>query len=127
MNGNNIKTRIKRDGRGGKREGAGRPFGSKSRVTSEFKQYVRQYTEKAIEFYVSVLNDPEADLVWKFAAADRLLDRGYGRPAQEVNVSQEHNMPVEFKTFEEVRQGLVECGLDIRSAPLQLVDLRKDN
>jgi hypothetical protein len=43
-----------------------------------------QHTEKVVAFYAQVLQDPEVPVGLRMAAADRLLDRAYGKPPQAV-------------------------------------------
>lgn len=76
--------------RGGKRAGAGRPLGAKSRATKEAKatleELARSYTDRALNTLISVAEKSESDSA-RVAAATALLDRGYGRPHQSQTVT----------------------------------------
>lgn len=78
-------------GRGGKRPGAGRPKGSRSEVTKEqqatISDLARSYTEMAIRALAEVAETGSDSA--RVAAANSLLDRGYGKPVQ----STEHSGP----------------------------------
>ena len=71
--------------RGGKREGAGRKKGSQSRATREQKatlsDLAKAHTEIALKALVSVATKSESDSA-RVAAANAILDRGYGKPTQ---------------------------------------------
>lgn len=76
--------------RGGKRPGAGRPKGARSRATREQKatlqELARAHTETALKVLVQVAKESESDSA-RVAAANALLDRGYGRPSQALEHS----------------------------------------
>jgi hypothetical protein len=86
MKSNAIKKHTKR---GGKRPGSGRKKGTPNRLTSSLKQYAAQYGTEAIDKLVEVMRNPEAPLNSVVAAARELLDRGFGKPVQTVEVSGE--------------------------------------
>lgn len=86
MKSNQIKKHSKR---GGKRPGSGRKKGTPNRLTSSLKQYAAQYGTEAIDKLVEVMRNPEAPLNSVVAAARELLDRGFGKPIQSVEVSGE--------------------------------------
>jgi hypothetical protein len=86
MNSNVIKKHSKR---GGKRPGSGRKKGIPNRMTGSLKQYAAQYGTEAIDKLVEVMRNPEAPLNSVVAAARELLDRGFGKPVQTVEVSGE--------------------------------------
>jgi len=43
-----------------------------------------------------------------------------------LNVNRDTNVSVKFETFEDVQRGLQDFGLDIKSSPLKLVGLSKN-
>jgi hypothetical protein len=47
------------------------------------------YTDEIILFWAKVMRDEGAPLMARLAAADRLMDRGYGKPAVAVETTQE--------------------------------------
>jgi len=77
--------------RGGKRPGAGRPKGSRNKVTEEKRKRLadlaQEYTEEALEALVSVVRDGEAPHSAKVNAATALLDRAHGKPTQSTELS----------------------------------------
>lgn len=77
---------------GGKRAGAGRPKGRASRATIQQKgtlsELARQHTDVALTALVQVATKGESETA-RVAAANAILDRGYGRPTQ----SHEHSGP----------------------------------
>lgn len=81
--------------RGGARPGAGRPKGAKDRLTREagatISEMARAYTDVAIAALARIAEHGESESA-QVAAANALLDRGYGKASQPV----EHNgeMPV---------------------------------
>lgn len=73
-------------GRGGKREGAGRPKGSPNKATAAIRDIAGQYTEQAVNALVSILAGGEGiPAAAQVAAAKELLDRAHGKPTQAVD------------------------------------------
>ncbi|WP_240233603.1 hypothetical protein [Devosia lacusdianchii] len=76
--------------RGGIRPGAGRPQGGKSRATKQAKatlsELARAYTTTALNVLVSVAQKGESESA-RVAAANAILDRGYGKPKQSHEVA----------------------------------------
>src|SRR5688500_7301387 len=56
--------------------------GGRPRVLGKLQELARKHTRKAIETIAGVMNDPKCDPRARVAAANALLDRGYGKPAQ---------------------------------------------
>jgi hypothetical protein len=90
--------------RGGKREGAGRKQGSKDRKPRsspviiakaqekrELREAARQFTHDALTTLAAICNEGQSEAA-RVSAACALLDRGYGRPTQQV----ETGSPGEF-------------------------------
>ncbi|MDO9271375.1 MAG: hypothetical protein Q7T96_19910 [Methylobacter sp.] len=78
--------------RGGKRPGSGRRPGTPNKSTVSLKNMASEYTAEAVKVLVEVMRDPESPPAVKIQAADKLLDRGHGRPAitidpQEINLN----------------------------------------
>jgi hypothetical protein len=76
---------------GGKRLGAGRPKGSRALTllasTGErmgFYEAARRYDQEALRVIASVMMDDKQPASLRLAAANDLLDRGYGKPPQAV-------------------------------------------
>ena len=72
--------------RGGKRPGAGRPLGAISKLTRPLRELAALHSEDCIAVLVELRDHAEAEQV-RLAAANALLDRGHGRPRQEVDVN----------------------------------------
>lgn len=72
---------------GGKREGAGRPAGSKNKITADVKEIAQAYGEEAVKALVEIVRDGEAPHAARVSAVKELLDRGYGKAKQAVEHS----------------------------------------
>jgi hypothetical protein len=85
--------------RGGKRDGAGRKkrsFAALSRlppakpeIKHELREIAREYSGPAIEALVKVCREGKSETA-RVAAASALLDRGYGKPGQHIDVTARH-------------------------------------
>lgn len=88
---------------GGKRLGAGRPKGSKTRWrkedTAELAERAREHAEDAVQTILDLMREGESEQV-RLNAAMSILDRGYGKPKQAVNV--DANVRVSEMTDEEL-------------------------
>jgi hypothetical protein len=71
-----------RFGAGNKANPGGRP-----KEIGHVRELARQHTEDAIRTLVEVMHDPEEKGPARVAAAQALLDRGYGRPPQSLEHS----------------------------------------
>lgn len=78
--------------RGGRREGAGRPAGRRNIATrsqgASLSELARKHTADALSVLVSVAKNSDSDSA-RVAAANAILDRGYGKPRQ----AHEHSGP----------------------------------
>lgn len=78
--------------RGGRRPGAGRPQGGRSRATKQAKSTLsdlaREHTKTALDVLVKVAKTGESESA-RVSAANAILDRAYGKPSQ----SHEHSGP----------------------------------
>jgi hypothetical protein len=74
--------------RGGPRPGSGRPRGSKDKATRQagatLGELARAHTAEALQAILSTLRNTDSDTA-RIAAANALLDRGYGKPSQSVD------------------------------------------
>ena len=83
-------------GRGGRRSGAGRPAGSRNKITlvraadaKTLTDLAREKTEAALCALESIMNNVEAPASARVSAATVLLDRAWGRPAQRVELDED--------------------------------------
>ncbi|OCJ12480.1 hypothetical protein A6U86_05515 [Rhizobium sp. AC27/96] len=71
--------------RGGRRQGAGRPQGARSRATKTHKatlsDLAREHTSVALTALVDIAKGGESESA-RVSAANALLDRAYGKPTQ---------------------------------------------
>lgn len=67
----------------GERRG-GREKGVPNKATRTLKEMAREYTAEALAVLVEVATGGESEAA-KVAAANSLLDRGYGKPSQVLN------------------------------------------
>lgn len=76
--------------RGGRRPGAGRPQGGKSRATKQAKatlsDLAKAHTATALQVLVDVAKKGESESA-RVAAANAILDRAYGKPSQALQHS----------------------------------------
>lgn len=79
--------------RGGRRPGAGRPLGSPNKLTRPLKELAALHTEDCIAVLVELRDHAEAEQV-RLAAANALLDRGHGRPRQEVDGNDDNQVSI---------------------------------
>lgn len=92
----------------------GRPFkkgesgnpGGRPKVAAEVRELARQHTADAIQTLVSIMTNPKSAPAARVSAATVLLDRGYGKPPQAVELSNETpryviHAPLPCKTAEE--------------------------
>lgn len=62
----------------------------------EIRSLARSYTESAIKTLVGIMNQPGAPEAARVSAANSILDRGWGKPAQPIDGDGEGG-PVELK------------------------------
>lgn len=74
------------NGRGGARSGAGRPKGSKNKLSRTQKATISElaskHTEAALETLVEIMESDLAPAAARVSAANSVLDRAYGKPVQ---------------------------------------------
>lgn len=89
---------MAKETRGGRREGAGRPRGARSRATKEHKatlsDLARKHTSVALKALVDIANKGESESA-RVAAANALLDRAYGKPSQSHEHSGKDGGPIQ--------------------------------
>ena len=81
---------------GGKREGAGRPAGSKNRSTPDQNERITELAKTHCELALQVLADValkgKTDSA-RVSAANALLDKAYGRPCVHPNIEDANFTP----------------------------------
>lgn len=73
------------NGHGGRREGAGRKVGQVNQVTKDIRAMAREHATEALAKLVYLMKNSDNEVIQKDAAKD-LLDRGFGRPGQHIEV-----------------------------------------
>ena len=72
--------------RGGARPGAGRKPGQVSQAKRELAEMAKDHAAKALDVLVSVASNAKAPPAARVSAATAILDRGYGKPRQAVEL-----------------------------------------
>lgn len=72
---------------GGKREGAGRPKGRRNKITADIKALAQVYAPSAIKTLAEIMTGAEQPPAARVAAAKELIDRGYGKAVQAIDVN----------------------------------------
>ncbi len=74
---------------GGVRENSGRPSSAQTILNQTIKERAAIHGDSAIETMVELMNNDEIPANVRLAAAEKLLDRGFGKPKQEVEMTGE--------------------------------------
>jgi len=82
---------------GGARPGAGRPKGSLNKATADIKAAAQAYTEDALATLAQIMKAGESEAA-RVAAANSILDRGFGKPRQAVDLDAQ--VKADFSTIE---------------------------
>lgn len=72
------------DGKGGFQKGRSGNPGGRPKEIGEVRDLARQFTPQAIESLQSIMNEQQAPASARVAAAEALLNRGWGRPTQMI-------------------------------------------
>lgn len=72
--------------RGGKRPGSGRKKGVPNKTTRTIKQKAAEHGDNAITTLAAIMKDTENPPEVRIKAANSLLDRGFGKPPQYVEM-----------------------------------------
>ena len=73
-----------------------------NKATADVRAAAQQYTVDAIETLASIMRYGESEAA-RVAAADKILDRAHGRPAQAVDFTGNLNVDI-ARTIEEMRE-----------------------
>lgn len=72
---------------GGARPGAGRKPGKVGKAKRELSEMAKDHAAAALKVLVEIAKNDQEPASARVSAANALLDRGYGRPAQSVALS----------------------------------------
>lgn len=91
------------NGRGGARSGAGRPKGTRNKLTTAKKKTLTemagQYTESALVTLAEIMQDDGAPAAARVTAANSILDRAHGKPVQATTEIPHDQIPEPFTGF----------------------------
>ena len=77
--------------------GKGRPKGSLNKATADIKAAAQVYTEDALATLAQIMKAGESEAA-RVAAANSILDRGFGKPRQAVDLDAQ--VKADFSTIE---------------------------
>src|SRR6476660_3655083 len=106
--------------------------GGRPKVVAEVKELAKEHTVEAIQTLVSIMTNPKFAPAARVTAANALLDRGYGRPAQHITgdvvASYVARLPEPAKSAEEWLASLADApNKPLLSAPVCRQDEDKSN
>lgn len=78
---------------GGKRPGAGRKPGAVSKAKRELAAMAKDKAERALEVLADIMERGESDAA-RVSAANAILDRGYGKPSQAMQIGGDPENPL---------------------------------
>lgn len=78
---------------GGKRAGAGRKPGAVSKAKRELAEMAKDKAGRALEVLAEIMEKGESDAA-RVSAANAILDRGYGRPSQAMQIGGDPENPL---------------------------------
>jgi hypothetical protein len=79
----------------------GRVRGTPNKITADIRALAQNHTETAIAMLATILTTSENDSA-RIAAAKELLDRGYGKSTQAVEMSGKDGDPIAITKIERV-------------------------
>ena len=78
----------------GLRRGGGRPKGAVNKVTRELADAAQEYTEEALETLIRICRSGKSEAA-RVAAACAILDRGHGKPKQQIQADVQGKLTLE--------------------------------
>ena len=84
-------------GHGGPRPGSGRKPGKVSAAKLDIAERAKSHGEAALLTLADIMADPEAPHNARVSAANALLDRGFGRPMQALEMSGKDGGPIQHE------------------------------
>jgi hypothetical protein len=79
---------------GGKREGAGRKPGKVSAAKRELMDMAKDHADRALATLAQIMADPNEPASARVSAANAILDRGYGKPFQAMQITGDASAPI---------------------------------
>lgn len=76
----------------------GRQKGTPNKITADIRELAQQFGEEAIKSLVEIVRDGEAPHAARVAAIKEVLDRGYGKAKQGVELTGAEGGPLETIT-----------------------------
>ena len=73
--------------------GQGRPKGARNKATQELQDLAKQHTVAAVKELARLSKEAKSETA-RVAAINSLLDRGYGKPAQQVTLAGDKENPL---------------------------------
>lgn len=110
-------------GKGGFKPGQSGNPGGRPKVIADVKDLARSHTETAIATLVDVMTTEDQPAAARVAAANAILDRGYGKPSQDVKVTHKRE-PTDYSDAElvELAERLARSGADGEAAGAREAD-----
>ena len=82
----------------------GRPKGSLNKATASIKAIAQPYCPEAVDTLVNIMRDPEKPPQARVAAANAILDRGYGKAPQSVDMDMKGDLTIAQVVHEHVKE-----------------------
>lgn len=73
-----------------------------SKTPTQIKSLARAHTESAVNVLAGIMNQTEAPPAARVSAAEALLSRGWGKPAQAIVGGDEDDAPIKLETIRRV-------------------------
>lgn len=88
------------NGHGGRRPGAGRKRGYVSQAKRDIAERAKEHGDAALGVLVKIAKDEQQPAAARVSAANAILDRGYGKPMQAVEMTGANGGPIETRTID---------------------------
>lgn len=99
----NINQVNQKKAKGGARTGAGRKPGKVGKAKRELSEMAKEHAERALQTLVDIAQDLEAPHSARVSASNAILDRGYGKAPQSMELTGKDGGPVVFNTIYETK------------------------
>jgi hypothetical protein len=73
-----------------------------AKTPTQIKSLARAHTETALNVLQGIMNEPDAPHAARVSAANSLLDRGWGKPAQAITGGDDDDKPVGISVIERI-------------------------